>query len=146
MAWDNIYKLVYGLMSFRCIQAPAFLQRNVSDIGLKMDFGVQYCLDDQRCVELKSYLKILFENSYICKCSQVSTCKCLIPPFNLKAFLECKKRLLLKVMASPGSSRWVSCMKQTAIINIHTSSNQLNNQAITFIQFLLSNYNFSRQK
>jgi len=34
------------------------------------------------------------------------TCKCLFPPLVLKAVLECKNRLLLKVMASPGSSRW----------------------------------------
>ena len=38
--------------------------------------------------------------------SDMATCKCLIPPFNLKAVLECKNRLLLKVMASPAFSRW----------------------------------------
>ena len=36
--------------------------------------------------------------------SDMATCKCLIPPFNLKAVLECKNRLLLKVMASPAFS------------------------------------------
>ena len=36
--------------------------------------------------------------------SDVATCKCRTPPFNLKAVLECKNRLLLKVMASPAFS------------------------------------------